>query len=67
MSERVESLLEQLIEVLNRQSQALNQQTEAINHLANSNQQLIQTMIDMDDVDPDEAEPLTYLDGSFVE
>lgn len=57
MSERVESLLVELIE-------ALQEQTKAVQALANSNQALVQAMAEMEGVEDEDCLPGTYLDGS---
>lgn len=57
MSERVESLLVELIE-------ALQEQTRAVQALASSNQALVQAMAEMEGVEDEDAQPTTYLDGS---
>lgn len=55
MSERLESLLAQILS-------QLQQQTAAINAMTQSNMQLIEAL-SQDEIDPD-AEPTTYMDGS---
>lgn len=59
MSERVESLLAELI-------QALRLQTEAINELAESNRALVEAMAEADGLDADEVPTTYYLDGRRV-
>jgi hypothetical protein len=57
MSERLESLLTQILS-------QLQQQTAAINAMTQSNTQLIEAL-SQEEIDP-HAEPLTYMDGSPV-
>ncbi|WP_405418680.1 hypothetical protein [Marinobacter flavimaris] len=46
--------------------EAIRQQTDAINRLANSNAALVQAMAEAEDMDDEDREPTTYLDGSLA-
>lgn len=43
---------------------AIHEQTKAINALAESNMALVEMMADVDQVDDEEREPATYMDGT---